>query len=265
MSIDVFGTNQMTRVIDGAASCAARWDCPPKALKLQGDEAHVWLAPLDEENTAGLLQIISEDERTRAERFQLEKDKRRFIAARGLLRVFLGKYLEMNPGEIRFGYARYGKPFIAGNWPIPIKFNLSHSNDLALFAFTLNREIGVDLESIKPSWVDEGIINYCLTRRETKFIRALTGNDRDSFFFDCWTLKEAYLKACGTGLSLPANQIETSLPAEFSIDLPQLCSGSRQSLWSFQKLPAIPGSAAALAIEGSNPQWRFWRHQPSGQ
>ena len=224
------------------------WRIPPEELKLENGEAHIWLARLDERKATDLLQILSEDERARAGRFKLEQDKKRFIVARGFLRTILGRYLKTNPRQLRFEYTKYGKPSIAGTRD-EIKFNLSHSDGLALYAVTSEREIGVDLERIKSDFVEDETVAYCLTTREIKHFQTLSEIERVSFFFDCWTLKEAYLKASGDGFLIPPNEIETSLLG---------AEGIRQPRISLQKLPPISDYKAALAAEGNNPRLEFW-------
>lgn len=236
----------------------AAWSLPPEDVRLKSGEAHVWLARLDEQAAAESERLLSGDERIRAERFRFAPDRKRFVAARALLRVILGKYLQTNPRRIRFEYNEYGKPFLNRETLSSIKFNLSHSDDSALYAFTDGREIGIDIERIKPSFVDEAMLSQCLTHREIARFRTLPKTERDLFFFDCWTRKEAYLKARGSGLSLPANEIETSHLSESPNAFFENDAESRLLRRSFQKLPSIPGCAAALAIEGGNPQLKFW-------
>jgi 4'-phosphopantetheinyl transferase len=226
---------------------------------LQSNEAHVWLTRLDAENVIEMESIISEEERARAERFRFEPDKKRFIAARGRLRIILGKYLQINPRLIRFEYGEFGKPSIAGECNSEIKFNLSHSNEMALCAVTRDREIGVDIERIKSSIIDDGMILQCLTAHEKTFFQALPKNKRDLFFFECWTRKEAFLKARGDGLLFPVNQIETLSFSTVSTNLFNGDCGFRPSGWSFLTIPFIPGYAAALTVKGSSPTLSFWQ------
>lgn len=255
-----------TPVVSSAAAVAHfEWQfSPPSDLRLNAGEVHVWLAQLNEENAAELERVISDDERARAERFRFELHKKQFVAARGALRIILGKYLKTSPRQLRFKYNKYGKPSIDGEFTSAIKFNLSHSDGLALYAFGRDREIGIDLERIRASFADEGLAAQCLTPLETARFRTLSGRERDLFFFDCWTRKEAFLKACGNGLSSPANKIETSFLSEFPTSFSETDSSSNAELGhlslSFQKLPPVPGYAAALAVEGINPQLKCWRH-----
>ncbi len=233
------------------------WQIPPEELKLENDEAHIWLARLDEKNTPELVQILSDEERIRAARFRFERDKKNFIEARGFLRIILGRYLKTSPHKLRFEYNKYGKPSIA-KIHREIKFNLSHSDGLALYAVTREREIGVDLERIKPDFIEEGMVSFCLTPRETAHFQMLSETERVSFFFDCWTLKEAYLKASGDGFLIPPNQIETSLFIGYQPDFVNSVPAIRQPHFSLQKLHLIPGYTAALAVEGNKLPLKFW-------
>src|SRR5688572_1298842 len=153
----------------------------------------------------------------------------------------------------------FGKPSISGKSGDEIKFNFSHSSDLAVYAFSRGREIGVDIELIQSFLIDEQIAAQCLTHRETEFLNMLPENSKAQFFFNCWTGKEAYLKASGKGLSFPANQVETLPSQNFSI-----MSGEDEREiygkegWSIRRLPSIEGYAAALAVEG-NFKTRFWK------
>lgn len=224
---------------------------------LKRDEVHVWLARLGEEKAAPLEPFLSPDEQARVKRFRFERDKKQFIVGRGLLRVILGKYLKAKPEQICFEYNKFGKPSIASDSHADIKFNLSHSDGLALYAFARNREIGVDLERIKSSLIEDGMLAQFLTSQEKACFKRLAENEKNRFFFECWTRKEAYLKARGNGLSLPANQIEISAVSKSPAKIIDKISEFRQPRFYFQNLPPIPGYAAALAVEGNDPRFKF--------
>lgn len=130
------------------------WKNPPERLNLPATEIHTWRASLDlaSPGIQALVPILSEDERVRAERFRSRRDGQRSIASRGILRFLLGRYLATDPGQIKFCYGREGKPFLANESAAGgLRFNVSHSQGLALFAFARGRELGVDLERIEPS------------------------------------------------------------------------------------------------------------------
>lgn len=226
--------------MNGLAKCqtlhlpATSWQTAPVNLSLGENEIHIWLVRLDQENVAEFESIISPDEQTRAKRFRFERDCTKFIVGRGVLRKIIGNYLQIDPNQVQFSYNQFGKPFLASN----LKFNLSHSDNLAIYAFGFNREIGVDIEHNNPTFIDDGMISLCLTKIEKAQFYALSQNARILFFFDCWTKKEAYLKATGFGLSVAPDEIETS---ELT-----------QSNFIFPKLPIIDGYSSALAIEENN-------------
>src|SRR5438093_1400714 len=129
----------------------SNWSVPPSAVKLDRDEIHLWRAYLDTDPTA--IQFwkatLAQDELERASRFVFPRDRDRFIAGRGILRAILGRYIYRPPGSIEFAYDPQGKPRLRLNQnDQPIRFNVSHSYGLALYAFSCEREIGIDIEAI---------------------------------------------------------------------------------------------------------------------
>src|SRR6185369_10759928 len=113
----------------------AIWQPPPAELALRRDEAHVWRARLDQpERLAEFLATLAPDERERADRFRFQKDHDHFITARGVLRALLSRYLHVSPADLSFGYSEHGKPSLAGHHSGDLRFNVSHSHELALFA-----------------------------------------------------------------------------------------------------------------------------------
>ena len=250
------------RVVEQPTKAAPSfWQNPPESLRLEPNEVHLWLARLDEKPVRKFEQIISADERAKAMRFRFDSHKKQFIEARGILRTILGKYLQTHPRQICFKYGEFGKPFLADEWLSEIKFNVSHSGNFALYAVTRYREIGVDIEQINSSFVDNAMISFCLTEQEKAYFYTLAPGKRELFFFECWTRKESFLKACGNGLSLlPPNEIETLSFTNSSADFKHGGAGFRPENWSLQTLPFIPGCAAALATEGNSQRLRFWQH-----
>ena len=236
------------------------WAAPPASLKLEANEIHIWAARLDAENILESERVISADERVRADRFRFETHRNQFIAARGVLRKVLGEYLYSEPRELRFQYGKFGKPAIADEHLTGIKFNISHSENLALFAVTREREIGVDIERINSSMVDAAMISENLTEQETTYLYSLPLDKRDIFFFECWTRKEAFMKGCGKGLAIPPKEIETLSFTNSSPDYPEGGAGFRPFGRSLQSIPFIPGYAAALAMSEEGARLRFWKY-----
>ena len=224
------------------------------------DEVHVWRARLDR-NTSyrqSLQQILTADEQVRAERLYFPKDRQHFVVARGVLRLILSRYLDMEPYQLRFCYNRYGKPgLVTSSGQEALSFNVSHSCGLALYAVTRSREIGIDLERIRRDFACEQIAERFFSPREKATLRALQAKKvKHRAFFNCWTRKEAYIKARGEGLSLPLDQFDVSLAPEEPATLLDMRGDPREaSRWSLQELFPGSGYVAALAVEGHG--WRL--------
>jgi 4'-phosphopantetheinyl transferase len=167
-------------------------------ISLAGAEVHLWrirLAPCSDE-------LLSEDERARARRFRFPLHRERFVAARSALRRILAAYLDLDPAGLRFQYSPHGKPRLEQEW---LRFNLAHSEDLALCAVAHGREVGVDIERIRPR-PDEGIPERFFSPSEAAQLRGLP----PPAFYRYWTAKEAWLKARGEGLSVALDSFDVS-------------------------------------------------------
>jgi 4'-phosphopantetheinyl transferase len=230
------------------------WRSPPETLVLGCDEVHVWRATLNQ--TPSQIQSfrhnLAADEQARAERFHFERDRGHFIVARGVLRAILGGYLKRAPECLSFCYSSHGKPALAGESDgDAIRFNVSHSHGIALYAVTRGREVGIDLERIRSNLAVAEIAERFFSRREAAMLRTLSTEEQREAFFRCWTRKEAYLKARGEGLSLSLDQIDVSLaPGEPDVVPGTQPDSSEASRWSLQELTPAPGYVAALAVEG---------------
>ena len=215
-----------------------------------GDEIHVWHAGLDRERkTIGRLEeTLSLDERGRADRFHFVNDRNRFVVARGLLRELLGGYLRQDPAGLEFSYGQHGKPALAGAYASSgLCFNLSHSSGLAVYAIATARNLGIDVEHIRPDSAGDNIAKRHFSAREVSDLRALPPEARADGFFRCWTRKEAYLKATGMGLQIPLNSFAVSLaqgqPAQF-------LSGV-DPRWHLEAYQPTEGYVAAIAYDGA--------------
>lgn len=223
-------------------------------LPLAPNEVHLWRVSLDlpEARIAALAQTLSGGERARAGRFVFVRDRNRFIAGRGLLRALLGRYIQRAPETLRFQYGPYGKPALnmEGASP-PLCFNIAHSGELALYAFVWGHAIGVDLEQQRAVSHRESIVRRFFTPHEQETFFALPESQRQEGFFNCWTRKEAYLKAWGRGLSQSTGRVEVSLAPGEPAALLALDGDTPEqwSIWSF--LPA-PGYCGALVVAGRN-------------
>ena len=190
-----------------------------------------------------------------------KQDRHHYIVARGGLRTLLGHYLNCIPQALRFAYTTYGKPaLIDAASPESIRFNLSHSGDLVLYAFTRGRELGIDIEWMRPDFARDQIAEQFFSARENTALRALDASQRVIGFFNCWTRKEAYIKARGQGLSLPLNQFDVSLtPGEPAALLQTHDIPEEASRWTLCALNPGPGYAAALAVEGVDWDLATWQ------
>ena len=239
---------------------------PRRRLTLACDEMHVWRARLDRGPAVvrAMRDTLTPDERERADRFRFEKDRVRFVVARGALRDILGRYLGSPPGAISFSPGEFGKPELAGAAAESrLRFNVSHSDGLALYAVNREREVGVDLELLREDFAGLEIAERFFSPREVQALRALPRESRAAAFFNCWTRKEAYIKARGEGLSHPLHGFTVSLaPGEPAELLATDDDPAEAARWSLVELSPAEGFAAALAVKGPKPPITFWHWSP---
>lgn len=228
-------------------------------VQIAGGSVDIVLLALDAELPAAgeLARCLSGDERRRAERFVFERDQRRFIVGRARLRHFLASRLGVGPESVAFAYGPRGKPGLAARFAsADLRFNLSHSGGFAVYAFACGREVGVDVESVRELRDADQVAARFFSRRENMAYLSLDPRDRPQGFFNCWTRKEAFIKALGDGLHHPLGHFDVSLapgmPARILRvgDTPGDACG-----WSLENLVAGHGLAAAVVVEtrGSGP------------
>jgi len=244
------------------------WPAPPEDWMACDIDLHVWLVGL--EQPAAILQrlagVLVADELQRAQRFRFELDRQHFIVARGTLRSILSSYLKIPPALVQLSYGLRGKPALAatcGNGRL--RFNVSHSQALALYAVTYDRELGVDIEYMRPLDDAESIATHFFSAREQEALRRLPAHLKHQGFFNCWTRKEAYIKATGEGLYQPLDGFDVSLtPDEPAELLGVLGKPGEVRRWSIQALQPPAGYAAALAVEGAGWHLACWRWEMAG-
>jgi 4'-phosphopantetheinyl transferase len=215
-------------------------------------DVHLWRAPLDiSPGAAGeLAQGLSSEELRRAGSFRREVDRTRFAVGRGWLRRLLGSYLDADASELALSQDAGGKPRLVHPQAQRLRFNLSHSEGLVVFAVALNREVGVDIEQVRLDFPIDGVAGRVFSWRERKALYALPPHRRADAFFALWTEKEAYLKCVGVGWGdRSGRESLDSLPWFDSFAPKGLGRGAatQVSLGSFY---AGAGYAAALAVEG---------------
>jgi 4'-phosphopantetheinyl transferase len=214
-------------------------------FELAFGEAHVWSVRLDAppRTSAGLYATLTDDERNRSARFRFERDRKRYIVARGVLRELLGRYLKIEPGQIRFAYNAFGKPRLSPACGNRIEFNLSHSNDLALIAVAAHTSVGIDVEYIWTQHDYADVARQFFSAAEVDHLNRLPSHLRPQAFFSCWTRREAYVKAGGEGLAG---------------DLDGAPCDAAAGRWSLYPLQPAPGYVGALAVEGGGWRLRQW-------
>jgi 4'-phosphopantetheinyl transferase len=230
------------------------WDASTDAAKathLPAGTIHLWKKAFDAspEEMERCYEVLSTEERTRAQRFLVEPPRRAFILTRGTLRLLLGKYLDRPASEISFRYTEFGKPLLnEGN---ELGFNVSHTDGVALLAFVRGSELGVDVEKIRPVRDLKDLANRFFSPAERGKLNTLEADDElHAAFFRCWTRKEAYIKGKGEGLSLPLHQFDVSLePGATQALIATRPDAAEASRWLVRDISFDPSYAAALAIE----------------
>ena len=237
------------------------WPAQPESpIFLAPDEVHIWRASLDQVKSAvgASYDILADDERRRADKFYFARDREHFIVGRSVLRRILGRYIEVSPDRISFDYNQYGKPALsAETGDQQLRFNVSHSHALALYAFARGREVGVDIEFAREDFASLEVAGHFFSPQEIAILRALPASDLTRAFFNCWTRKEAFIKALGEGLSHPLDRFVVSLrPGERASLLSVDGQPQEAARWSLRELFPGAGYAAALAVEGEMPVLR---------
>jgi 4'-phosphopantetheinyl transferase len=228
------------------------WRSSPQTCALRKDAVHVWRARLDRaaEYAAIFHSLLSPDESAKVARFLFEEDRTRALISRGLLRMLLGHYLTVPAASLRFDYSPFGKPGLA-NIETPLRFNVSHSGELLLVGFSLERALGVDVERIRENTKVLEIAQRFFSENERSVLAALPASLQRDAFFACWTRKEAYIKAKGEGLSLPLDAFDVSFladqPAKLIATRPDAAEAER---WDLRDIEVAEGYKAALAVEG---------------
>jgi 4'-phosphopantetheinyl transferase len=220
-------------------------------LRSRPNDVDVWCASLDGHSSAAMCQmesLLSSDELARARRFYFDRDRRRYVAGRGILRRLIGRYLDRAPEKIKFTYGPYGKPTIAlddlflrdNQLATPIHFNVAHSEGLAVYALTCAGEVGIDVEFKRavPDW--KAVADAMFSASELKRLRVCPAERRRDEFFQGWTRQEAALKAGGIGLG--------------GVTVPG--SGSVYNVYPLHPAPGYTGALAVVpAAQWATLQW----------
>jgi len=239
------------------------WPSPPAKPTLLQDELDVWVAALNRPQTQlnQFWQHLAEDEQARANRFYFDHDREHYIVARGLLRQLLGSYLQRPAHEVAFVYGDHGKPELVEEQAASgIRFNISHAQGVALLAFSRHREVGVDIEQVRPLDDGEQIAERFFSKNEVAVFTAVPAEQKPQAFFNCWTRKEAFIKVIGEGLSCPLDSFDVTLKPGEPAELLQV-KGSQEATarWKLENLEPAVGYAGAVIAEGRGWQLRCWQ------
>jgi 4'-phosphopantetheinyl transferase len=208
--------------------------------------------------------LLSAEERARLDAFSFEQGRREFLLARVLARRSLSRHAPVSPEAWRFELGEYGRPLVASP-RTRLSFNLSHTQGLAACVVSGEAEVGVDIEALDRNRETIALADRYFSPAEAAAVRAPPEAARRDRFFEYWTLKEAYLKACGIGLSLPMSHFSFDLSEGAPIGVrfaPSLCD--EPSRWSFALLRPTPRHVAAVALrfDGAAPELRVSLRYP---
>lgn len=223
----------------------------PKHFDLKPKSVHIWFANLN--NTVGkqtdYYVLLSDEEKKRADKFHFPKDHNQFVVSKGILRLLSGQYLDQNPKNIVFKQGHYGKPIYADE--NRLKFNISHSGDMIVLGFVKDIEIGVDIEKIKDDFDVMDIANNFFSTKEIASLKALPENMQPRAFYRCWTRKESFIKAEGSGLSFPLDSFTVSLDDDGRAELLETkWDSSEKHKWSLFTFTPATDYICATAIRG---------------
>ena len=218
------------------------------SIQLSENQIHIWRFPIKASHNvvAAFEAVLAPEERERAVRFRFDHLYASFVLAHGALRHLLGNYLKCNPSELSFELGVNGKPALAP--PSSIRFSMTHSGDLGVIALTLRREIGVDIEQIRPLPGVEHIAGRFFCPEEVSEVMSAPGTERNRAFFRCWTRKEAYIKATGDGLSAALSSFRVIVHPDLPVRIIHIQHNATEAeAWTLHDLPLAAGYAAALA------------------
>lgn len=223
------------------------WQHPQIFPALEVGKVHIWRASLryPQEKILGFLKILNFQEKERAAKFVVSGAANGFIVARGILRTLLARYLTVTPQDIVFQQNQYGKLYLDFS---PVQFNLSHSHEIALFIFTLNNPVGIDVEFVRDNYNFADIAKKFFSKVEIEKLFALPKNEQLQAFFNCWARKEAFIKAQGTGMfrELDKFSVEVSSHKEGQVQLLADDNPNEQA-WMLEAIDPGEGYSGAFA------------------
>lgn len=227
------------------------WAAPPDSFDLPADSVHVWRIHLkaDAVDPAQFKNVLNAEERERATRFRFATDYNRYVVGRGALRILLGSYASTQPTALQFTYSKHGKPALASPYDeTQLQFNVSHSGAVILIALAHRHAVGVDVEAIERRVAEERIAERFFSPDEVAQLRSLPETAQHAAFFECWTRKEAFIKAHGEGLSLPLDSFSVAFGPNEAARLVRFEREPGPDEWTLRAPTVGEGYAAAVCV-----------------
>jgi 4'-phosphopantetheinyl transferase len=234
----------------------------PKSSELQimmefaNNAIHLWMTDFgwvtDEPLLARYLALLTPKEKEQYARFQFAVDRTRYLVTRALVRTVLSRYVPLPPEAWRFAVNSYGRPHIINDVAEAAKlsFNISHTNSLIILGVTTDATLGVDVENRRNRAVTLEVADHYFAPEEVRCLRAASLTSQSDRFFDYWTLKEAYIKAKGIGLSMPLDRFSFGFPTDtkiaFSVDKDL---GDDATYWRFWQYYPADEYVVAICVE----------------
>lgn len=226
---------------------------------ISGENVHIWLTDVCDvgEAVPSLLQLLSPDERKRAEKYHFNKDRGSFVIRRAVLRMILGLYTGEKAEDLQFTYNNFDKPELKSQ--LPINFNSSSSNKVGIITIALDTRIGIDIEFVDNAFPKLELAEKYFSTDEVHALSDLQPALQTAAFFDCWTKKEAFVKAKGGGMSHPLPELAVSLDEQgrFSVN----ADSDETAGWIIESFVPQHNYIASIAYEGERRAVRYFRWQ----
>lgn len=245
---------------------AQTWELAPQSLELRPGEVHIWRGSLIQHRSEvkELWSLLSTEEQMCASRFHFPEDSDRYILTHGMLRQILLRYQTLVPAPHCISRGPKGQPYLHQRSEGPgLRFSLSHSKLLGLFAITLGRRVGIDLEPKSNAADWQAMANRFFPALESQYLFALPQAQRGHAFLSRWTQKEAYVKARGEGLSIPLDSFRILASRGGTVRVEDSHDSTAGMTWSLLEITPDEHHFGALAMEGDPAQVLFWDCKPT--
>lgn len=239
------------------------WSAPSSEAFEKDNTVHLWLLNYKtcHDFLNNILPELSSGELERANKFYFEEDRNRYLITRSILKKILSRMLNTVPGQLRFEFNAYGKPFLKSD--PGLFFNVSHSGNFGLIAITSIADIGVDVEKYRHKMTGDDVAKRFFSSKEISDYLNLNVKERQQGFFNCWTRKEAFIKAVGMGLSLPLNSFDVSLKPGSKAQITAIRKPPDDpEKWTMESIYVDEEYAAAYTLRAKHFKTKYWMACP---